>query len=224
MRCPKNLILKAFFLCLILFLFSTKIYAQGKHSGSEDVEAVVDLSVCGDNVAEGNEDCDKSDLNNKTCGSLGYQSGDLSCDISCEFDIASCSGTLSTTTPTSTPTSTIPSQVSSSGSSGSQTSEPIPSQQETSLITGLLRQIDSKLSLVQSRFDEDLSGKLEIHELYDIVKTWVDDWKIQIQVSTAYSKGELSENTDAKPEKCDLDDNGICNVIDLSILLYYIER
>jgi hypothetical protein len=54
------------------------------------ISATVKLSICGDNIVEGQEDCEGSDLNGKSCTSIGYGGGDLKCDIACSFDTFSC--------------------------------------------------------------------------------------------------------------------------------------
>lgn len=50
--------------------------------------------VCGDGVAECDEECDGDDLRGYTCQALGYEEGTLSCGDNCEFDVSDCSGTL----------------------------------------------------------------------------------------------------------------------------------
>ena len=54
--------------------------------------------------------------------------------------------------------------------------------------------------------DKDSSGRIEAEELYDAVKYWVDNWR------------------SAESKDCDLNSDVRCNLIDLSVLLYYIER
>lgn len=46
--------------------------------------------VCGDNVATPPEACDGADLRGKTCGSLGFAGGTLSCTASCTFETSQC--------------------------------------------------------------------------------------------------------------------------------------
>ncbi|MEX2017325.1 MAG: DUF4215 domain-containing protein [Candidatus Pacearchaeota archaeon] len=43
------------------------------------------------NIAEGNEFCDGTDLNGESCQTLGYDLGTLSCNIQCGFDTNQCS-------------------------------------------------------------------------------------------------------------------------------------
>ncbi len=48
------------------------------------------LSICGDGVAEWDEQCDGVDLNGQTCEGLGYTGGTLSCSDSCTFYVSDC--------------------------------------------------------------------------------------------------------------------------------------
>jgi Beta-propeller repeat len=55
-----------------------------------DTSECLTLAVCGDDTAEGPEDCDLSDLKGKICVDLGYYGGVLACDSSCEYDLSDC--------------------------------------------------------------------------------------------------------------------------------------
>lgn len=57
-------------------------------------------------------------------------------------------------------------------------------------------------------FDIDRSGRIELSELFEAVKAWVTEWR----------EKPLEE------ARCDLNGDGKCNLIDLSILLYYVGR
>jgi hypothetical protein len=46
--------------------------------------------VCGDGVADANEDCDGSDLAGSDCVALGFIGGELECDVSCVFNTKGC--------------------------------------------------------------------------------------------------------------------------------------
>ncbi len=48
------------------------------------------VAFCGDGAIDTGEDCDGGNLGGKTCGSLGYDGGTLSCSASCEFDTSGC--------------------------------------------------------------------------------------------------------------------------------------
>ncbi|MEL6758790.1 MAG: hypothetical protein AAFP04_00175 [Myxococcota bacterium] len=45
---------------------------------------------CGDDVREGPESCDGSDLGNASCASRGFDRGELSCTANCNFDTRAC--------------------------------------------------------------------------------------------------------------------------------------
>ena len=56
------------------------------------------VEFCGDNIVNNRsilgefESCDGTDLSGETCGSLGFESGSLSCTSSCKYDVSSCTG------------------------------------------------------------------------------------------------------------------------------------
>lgn len=54
------------------------------------INAVVGISICGNDIVETNEDCESSDLRGYTCTDLGFESGQLSCDIACSFNTSMC--------------------------------------------------------------------------------------------------------------------------------------
>lgn len=56
----------------------------------------VTVTDCGNNNAEGTEECDGTDLNGQSCIGLGYDGGTLNCDSNCTYDTSSCA----TTSPT----------------------------------------------------------------------------------------------------------------------------
>lgn len=68
-------------------------------------------------------------------------------------------------------------------------------------------------------FDIDESGKIEIVELFTSVKKWVEEWKEFIKEDIA---GIVRPEEEFK--NCDLNQDGRCNLVDLSVLLYYIGR
>lgn len=45
---------------------------------------------CGNGIAESVEECDGNDLRGKSCESLGFDSGDLTCDGGCRLDSSAC--------------------------------------------------------------------------------------------------------------------------------------
>lgn len=61
----------------------------------EALESGIPFSNCGNNIREGDELCDGTDLNSKTCESSGYTGGTLACSSSClSYDDTNCLGTL----------------------------------------------------------------------------------------------------------------------------------
>ncbi|MBU1129812.1 hypothetical protein KKE45_00635 [Patescibacteria group bacterium] len=230
---------KSFLFCLLLvsfglIFFLPRIYGQ---TSSDLIDATIKISVCGNQVIEGGEDCEGDDLNQQTCVSLGYGQGVLTCDIACTFDLSACppaptptptptpaltptpTATLTPTqtltpTPTSIPTSTTTpvGTVAPSTTPNPDTTtddSAFPDATPTTLPTATLRPTPFLPQLI-SFFDFDKSGRIEKFELFNVIKKWVEEWKI-------------------KPRKdglatCDLNNDGICDLKDFSVLLYYIER
>lgn len=58
-------------------------------------------------------------------------------------------------------------------------------------------------------FDHNGDNLLSLEELYEIVRRWVTDWKSSFSRQTG---------------DCDLNHDGVCTLVDFSILLYYIGR
>jgi len=73
------------FLVGIFFDFSI-IWAQ-----TNLISARVQISVCGNNITEADEECDNSDFNNQSCTSFGFSSGSLNCNPDCTIDSSMCS-------------------------------------------------------------------------------------------------------------------------------------
>lgn len=73
----------------LVFTFNpNSVFSQG--SSTESIEATIKISVCGNGIIEGGEDCEGSDLGGQTCLDLGYAGGTLVCDIACTFDTSGC--------------------------------------------------------------------------------------------------------------------------------------
>lgn len=58
---------------------------------SSRIGATVKISVCGDNIVEGKEECEKGLNAIFDCKDFGYMQKSISCDISCAYDLLSCS-------------------------------------------------------------------------------------------------------------------------------------
>jgi len=232
------------FLLISASLFNSSVSG---HSTSESINATIKISICGNFIAEGGEDCDNSDLNGQTCINLGYASGNLSCDIACDFDTSACIAPTPTPTPiptatptiTPTPTSTLtptatPTPISTL--TPTPTSTPAPSDSEEAVVpaaTETPTSIPTPLSLLVPTaktilpnpiafFDSDKSGKIEITEVFVVVKNWVNEWKDALVEEIAVAENKIPEKK--KIKRCDINNDNKCNLTDLSILLFYIQK
>lgn len=189
-----------------IFMGAKFIYAQT----STRIDATVKLSICGNLVADGEEECDRSDLRGRTCQSLGYSGGTLTCDISCSYDVYSCTVTAAnvlapTTVPSSEATQVSPSEGPFSPSSAAFDAEVKTAprfKKEQTLRT-------NALPAVLRAYDLTGSGRIGLEDLYAVVKMWVEDW------------GKPNEN---EARQCDVNADKSCTLEDLSILLFYVER
>lgn len=188
----------------------------------------VQVSICGNNVVEGGEDCEGSNLDGESCTSLGYVSGALSCDIACSFDTTSCVAHTPTPTPTdgssnSTPQPTI---------SSSPTATPTAVKQA---INNIVEKIDNVLRPLPEplkQYDFENEGVLKMADLPKLVDIWVGHWQTYIQVSKNVNNQSIEQgsNTTSKnnsltvAKPCDMNKDGVCNLVDFSILLHYIDE
>ena len=226
---------------LLVLFFSKEI----KAATFQIIDAYIKLSVCGDGIIEGREDCEGEDLNGQTCESLGYGGGELTCDIACSFDTSDC-WPLPTPTPTNTPTPTptsvptltstptpapiatltpttptptsTPATISSSESTTAETDivAVTPTLTEQTLLEKVIKP-RSSLPEIVAFFDQDKSGKIEPEELYDAIASWVYSWR-------QFSRKPEAEEQLSLVEICDLNRDQVCDLADLSILLYYFDR
>jgi hypothetical protein len=85
----KKISLFLIFLFGVIFLFSLFLkFEETKAKISTTTITIV--SVCGNNIREGSEQCDGKDLGGQTCTSLGYSGGTLSCNPDCTFNTSGC--------------------------------------------------------------------------------------------------------------------------------------
>lgn len=88
----KKVLFSYFSLALISFilLYSLSGFFSGLAFAQSSITITAFIpSVCGNEVVDSGEECDGSNLNNKTCVSLDYASGDLTCQ-DCFFDTSDC--------------------------------------------------------------------------------------------------------------------------------------
>ena len=57
---------------------------------SDYIQADVKISICGNHLSEGGEECDNEDLSGEDCISFGFDGGELACDFACDFDTSNC--------------------------------------------------------------------------------------------------------------------------------------
>lgn len=195
------------------------LHPQLTKASTGDVTISVKISVCGDGVIEGPEDCEGSDLDGATCSSLGYEPGTLTCDIACTYDTSQC-GPKITPTPTPTPTSTPTSDSSSDTSTTTTTTSTSSTDQTTT--TQPLKQLIEKVFRLPQRIRQldpttTSDDRITTNETEDVISRWVSSWRsfIQALYQTPEPSGRFS---------CDLNNDKNCNLSDLSILLYYINR
>lgn len=240
----KKLILPTLTLSLIIFRLVRLIPLAFSQSTAKDIAATVKASVCGNEIIEGNEDCEGDNLNNQTCAGLGYTGGTLSCDVACSFDISDCLPAPTATptpTPTNTPTPTLtptptatltptptvvaatstPAPAATNTPGPAATSTPAPAATATpSTALGASPVPAPAIPAMVLFFDFDKSGKIEITEVFVAVKSWVEEWRQAVIEEIAQGKGVTLGK---KERKCDLNKDYRCDLRDFSVLLFYVE-
>ncbi|MSR85550.1 hypothetical protein EXS71_03925 [Candidatus Uhrbacteria bacterium] len=79
------------FLCVFLILIGWGVSVWNvQASATAQVQATIQVSVCGNNLIETDEQCDRNDLRSQTCQTVGFVSGALQCSPGCTFDASAC--------------------------------------------------------------------------------------------------------------------------------------
>jgi hypothetical protein len=213
------------FTAVILFTSASIAITLAQANSSTSINATVRISVCGDGIVEGSEDCEGSDLNSKSCDSLGYSGGSLTCDISCSFDTTSCIVPPPTPTPTKAPTPTP------DPNTEEESSEKTTSQQQslasptTTPAAGLPAFFNTQPRRVfppkLASFDLNGDGRFNDFELRESLGIWVVQWKNFIN---NLGVDEEEQSLLDEDKICDLNNDQYCDLIDLSVLLYYVGR
>lgn len=88
---------KRFFIFIFLFIFFGELFFCPIFFTNNKVRAdrintsvSVAITVCGNNIKEGSEDCDGTDLSSQTCIRKGYVGGTLACNTNCTFNTSNC--------------------------------------------------------------------------------------------------------------------------------------
>ena len=74
-------------------------------------------------------------------------------------------------------------------------------------------------SLISQLFDFNQSGRIELTEVYDVVKKWAANWRSYLAIIRGGQKAGKE-----KYETCDLNHDSVCNLVDFSVLMYYVSR
>lgn len=198
---------------------------HGQADSSTTVAATVKLSVCGDEIVEGPEDCEGSDINGKTCSSIGFGGGDLTCDIACSFDTTACLPPTPTPTPSSTPTpvptatpATSPAAASAPSSTQNDTAESSQTATVPIAVIAPSPVVQPALPVALRVFDINDDGIIHVTNLHTVVKIWVDDWK---NYMTEFESESFTSSNERNA--CDVNYDRHCDLKDFSVLMYYVE-
>jgi hypothetical protein len=185
---------KIFVLLLLVFSFLDKGISFA-YSSLDVVDISLKLSLCGDGLVQGSEDCEQGSAITKTCLDYGYQKGVLTCDYSCSYNYSDCKyipkvedvvqPEIENPTEVSNPTNLIPP-----------------------------REIYNNLPLLLRLFDFNRDGSIDFTEFTNMLYSWVEKWSLFRQV----------EDKEDVKGACDVNADSECNVIDFSIILYYVNN
>jgi hypothetical protein len=81
------------FLSFILAAFAAFLFFVGNsivNAADSSVTITVKISVCGNDVKEGGEECDGNDFGSANCQNQGFTGGILGCEIDCSYNTSSC--------------------------------------------------------------------------------------------------------------------------------------
>lgn len=213
MRRTKNIVWLVLFLASAVILMSLKVAFVYAYM-SDYLNATIKISVCGNEIVEGGEDCEGENLNGHTCKSLGFGPGTLSCDIACSFDTHNCSP-APLPTPTPAPTTVAPTPETAVASSLAPAAETITSTVSQPVVT------KPTLPFFLTPFDPDRDGKIALREIFVAAKIWIEQWREASIEETVLAEKEL---TSKKERKCDLNKDYRCDLKDFSILMSYVEK
>jgi hypothetical protein len=199
---------------------------------SKNINATIRISVCGDGVAENPEECDVGDMKSATCRSLGFDTGSLTCDIACELDKTDCVG-VAPSSPTPTPAPTLaPASASPTvtPTSPNVTKDITQVASNIQVTTPFLRQLFPTSAVQRPKIPEKITFFLQqqsdtrsTHPYGNIVKSWVDEWREYSQAGTLNQTPEITADLSNESLECDVNEDGLCNLVDFSVLLYFIE-
>jgi hypothetical protein len=184
-------ILQSIFVSLILISFGRFVFS-GDFEGYSGVFGTVGISVCGDGIVEGVEECEPSVAITNNCKDFGFDKGDLTCDPSCSFNKVSCEY--------NPPGPILP---------------PFPDIFEEESEENIPPRI--LLPFFLTIYDIDSNGKISEGEYCDGLTYWLKKWRIRILNSQP--EGDITRIAGAK-DTCDLNFDKNCDLLDFSIFLH----
>ncbi|HBB64998.1 MAG: hypothetical protein UR34_C0019G0008 [candidate division WS6 bacterium GW2011_GWC1_33_20] len=145
----------------------------------------VRVNICGDNITDGPEQCDRNDLGNKTCADFGFEQGNLSCGFTCEWDISNCGNVQQR-----------------NGNLGQE--ENGDKDIDVGILRPLIKNLPSAIQFLKL-FDNNTNGIIESSELPVVMLSWVNAWKYSYT-----GEGDKIELCDFnKDDTCNIEDFSI---------------
>ncbi len=188
---------------ILISLFSDRLDAVNEAT----VTGSVKLSLCGDGVVEGSEDCEPEYNEVFNCSDIGSYTGQTTCEISCSFDMLLCTPVVEPE-PEEPPVDEGDGDDDQDGAGG--TARPIFPAQPVELAQEFLRHL--LLPSFLRIYDVNRDGILTSDEFLTLIPVWVGSWREYL----------IAEDVSESPiEKCDLNRDRKCDLFDFSILLYY---
>jgi hypothetical protein len=178
----------------IIFLFLLFPLSRVAKAADGSIDATVKIGVCGNDLGEANEECDGVDYRGKSCSSIGMQGGPVFCDISCSIDYSNCEPI-----PVPPPKPQIPAPTPTSPE------EEVVLEETFSPLTNIIQA--KRLPSLIGSFDTNGDDFLDAEEMVLFLTDWVKEW----------SSGGETKN-------CDINGSNQCDLVDLSVLLYWIGR
>ena len=222
MKWKTQITISLFVTTILLLCFSStqKILA----ATSTNVDATIKISVCGNATAENGEDCDNTDLKGKNCQNFGFAGGALRCDASCSFETSAC--IAATPTPTAIPVQAateIPKQTPIAEPTITEllpTVIPTPPSLPDEFITTILAPITAFPAKL-FYFGADKNGNITHAELRESVQLWVTHWQSYLSSFSIKNGKALGQ---ASSKECDINNDHVCNLVDLSVMLYHVQK